>query len=242
MAEGSEGPAVRELQLALGQLGKEVAVDGAFGPETKSALTALQQEHGLAADGIVGPSTGAALDYLLLEEVDPLELREDWQVARTDDEGVLHLPRFPLGYATVKLSGYEAQSLPVLDDGPASADGAAAEPEAEEEPEEPYLLMLRPELGVARVHVLDGDGLPVGSLAYELASDSVHRAGTLSPSGELLEERLPLGYYELSVRGRGSASVPTVGSRWAAPHVLVVGPDLMGGDLDDDDTEEERNG
>ncbi|HEY0736265.1 MAG TPA: peptidoglycan-binding protein [Herpetosiphonaceae bacterium] len=55
--EGSNGEAVRGVQTLLVKNGRSVAVDGAFGPATKSAVVSFQSAHGLAADGIVGPQT-----------------------------------------------------------------------------------------------------------------------------------------------------------------------------------------
>ncbi|MER7708775.1 peptidoglycan-binding domain-containing protein [Kitasatospora sp. NPDC097605] len=40
----------------------EVAVDGAFGPDTYGAVVALQRWAGLSQDGVVGPQTG---DYII---------------------------------------------------------------------------------------------------------------------------------------------------------------------------------
>jgi len=54
---GARGPAVAELQRALG-----VADDGAFGPETLDAVRAFQRAEGLAVDGVVGARTWAALE------------------------------------------------------------------------------------------------------------------------------------------------------------------------------------
>ena len=56
---GSRGPAVAEIQRALG-----VDADGIFGPRTRAAVRSFQQRHGLLVDGIVGPQTRAALDRM----------------------------------------------------------------------------------------------------------------------------------------------------------------------------------
>jgi peptidoglycan hydrolase-like protein with peptidoglycan-binding domain len=37
-------------------------VDGVFGPQTKTAVTAFQQGAGLVADGVVGPLTKASVE------------------------------------------------------------------------------------------------------------------------------------------------------------------------------------
>lgn len=55
--EGSNGEAVKGAQTLLVKNGRSVAVDGAFGPATKSAVVSFQSAHGLVADGIVGPAT-----------------------------------------------------------------------------------------------------------------------------------------------------------------------------------------
>lgn len=58
---GSRGPAVRALQEALLAQGVRLALDGAFGPETRAAVLTFQALRGLVADGKVDPSTWAAL-------------------------------------------------------------------------------------------------------------------------------------------------------------------------------------
>jgi peptidoglycan hydrolase-like protein with peptidoglycan-binding domain len=55
--EGSSGEAVRGAQTLLVKNGYNIAVDGAFGPGTKSAVVNFQSAHGLTADGIVGAMT-----------------------------------------------------------------------------------------------------------------------------------------------------------------------------------------
>lgn len=63
---GSRGPAVEELQQKLNADGASpaLAVDGIFGPLTRAATIAFQQNHGLAADGIVGALTWGKIDEL----------------------------------------------------------------------------------------------------------------------------------------------------------------------------------
>ena len=53
---GSHGPAVREIQQALG-----ITVDGWFGSQTEDAVREFQEAHGLEVDGVVGPITWNAL-------------------------------------------------------------------------------------------------------------------------------------------------------------------------------------
>ena len=60
--EGSNGPAVRELQTLLKSKGFNPGpVDGAFGPKTKAAVQAFQRAQGIAVDGVVGPQTWGKL-------------------------------------------------------------------------------------------------------------------------------------------------------------------------------------
>ncbi len=54
---GTRGAAVESLQLMLCALGRRVAVDGVFGPQTELAVQRFQTEAGLVSDGIVGPVT-----------------------------------------------------------------------------------------------------------------------------------------------------------------------------------------
>ncbi|GBF06793.1 bifunctional N-acetylmuramoyl-L-alanine amidase/muramoylpentapeptide carboxypeptidase [Deinococcus aerius] len=59
--QGDSGDAVRAVQGQLGARGYAVAVDGAFGPGTESAVRSFQSGQGLTADGVVGPNTWLAL-------------------------------------------------------------------------------------------------------------------------------------------------------------------------------------
>ncbi|MFD4035217.1 N-acetylmuramoyl-L-alanine amidase [Streptomyces sp. NPDC058637] len=62
LAKGSSGDAVKRLQRSLtAALGSTVAVDGAFGTATDTAVRGYQSSRGLTADGSVGPNTWAAL-------------------------------------------------------------------------------------------------------------------------------------------------------------------------------------
>ncbi len=59
---GDTGAQVRALQRALKSLGYSVgAVDGQYGPSTKSAVAAFQHTAGLTEDGVFGPKTLDAL-------------------------------------------------------------------------------------------------------------------------------------------------------------------------------------
>lgn len=58
---GASGDAVKLLQELLTFNGFPVAVDGAFGPATETAVKAFQVWFALTQDGIVGPHTWTAL-------------------------------------------------------------------------------------------------------------------------------------------------------------------------------------
>jgi len=61
---GSTGPAVTMLQQLLGDFGYDPGpIDGAFGPDTESAVKQFQADFlpPNSADGIAGPKTWAAL-------------------------------------------------------------------------------------------------------------------------------------------------------------------------------------
>lgn len=65
LSRGSKGDAVAELQRDLTALGYPLAIDGAFGPATASAVMRFQKDQGLRVDGIVGPATLAAINSAL---------------------------------------------------------------------------------------------------------------------------------------------------------------------------------
>jgi zinc D-Ala-D-Ala carboxypeptidase len=63
VSNGSRGSAVMAVQhnLRFSYGFSSLAVDGAFGPLTQTAVKSFQKKFGLAADGIVGPLTWNAL-------------------------------------------------------------------------------------------------------------------------------------------------------------------------------------
>ena len=62
LRRGDEGYQVMLLQRALAAHGfSPGALDGDFGPRTKTALRAFQRQSGLTPDGRAGPQTLAAL-------------------------------------------------------------------------------------------------------------------------------------------------------------------------------------
>jgi N-acetylmuramoyl-L-alanine amidase len=59
---GSRGPAVRELQRRLAQLGyRPGSADGAYGAQTASAVMAFEKHEGLGRDGVAGPQARGGL-------------------------------------------------------------------------------------------------------------------------------------------------------------------------------------
>ncbi|WNF31099.1 peptidoglycan-binding domain-containing protein [Streptomyces sp. C11-1] len=64
MSQGANGIHVKKLQRALVLCyGRSIAIDGAFGPATYSALKYAQGKAGTAADGIYGPNTRDAIKW-----------------------------------------------------------------------------------------------------------------------------------------------------------------------------------
>jgi uncharacterized protein YgiM (DUF1202 family) len=62
LREGDICAAVNEVQIALAELGYPPgAIDGVFGPATKTAVIRFQTAQSLTADGVVGPATAAQL-------------------------------------------------------------------------------------------------------------------------------------------------------------------------------------
>ncbi|MFB6398075.1 D-Ala-D-Ala carboxypeptidase family metallohydrolase [Polymorphospora lycopeni] len=60
LQQGASGEDVRQLQIRVaGYPGynAQLAIDGVFGPATRSAVIRFQQAYGLAADGVAGPNT-----------------------------------------------------------------------------------------------------------------------------------------------------------------------------------------
>jgi peptidoglycan hydrolase-like protein with peptidoglycan-binding domain len=63
VSEGMSGEEVREIQcLLVYNYGKDLDLDGIFGPLTENAVKEVQACSGLDADGIVGPMTWPVLD------------------------------------------------------------------------------------------------------------------------------------------------------------------------------------
>ncbi|WFE20282.1 D-Ala-D-Ala carboxypeptidase family metallohydrolase [Solwaraspora sp. WMMD937] len=60
LSQGMSGNDVKQLQIRVSGYpgyGAVLALDGAYGPATRSAVIRFQQAYGLAADGVAGPQT-----------------------------------------------------------------------------------------------------------------------------------------------------------------------------------------
>jgi hypothetical protein len=58
---GDKGAEVSAIQYLLKYHGKNLTVDGVFGPQTTAAVKSFQSGNGLSSDGVVGPNTWSAL-------------------------------------------------------------------------------------------------------------------------------------------------------------------------------------
>lgn len=75
LREGMSGSDVTQLQIRVaGYPGYNsiLAVDGAFGPHTRGAVTRFQQAYGLGADGIAGPQTFSKIYSLQSSDNTPI--------------------------------------------------------------------------------------------------------------------------------------------------------------------------
>ncbi|MCA1672141.1 MAG: peptidoglycan-binding protein [Actinobacteria bacterium] len=61
LQEGSNGAAVKAVQVILSRIVSPLDVDGIFGPNTEAAVKGFQADNGLQQDGIIGPQTWRAL-------------------------------------------------------------------------------------------------------------------------------------------------------------------------------------
>lgn len=75
LSQGMSGEDVRQLQIRVSGYpgyGGVLALDGAFGPGTKSAVTRFQQAYGLSADGIAGSATYSKIYALQDDDCTPV--------------------------------------------------------------------------------------------------------------------------------------------------------------------------
>jgi zinc D-Ala-D-Ala carboxypeptidase len=75
LSQGASGEDVRQLQIRVSGYpgyGSVIALDGAFGPATRSAVIRFQQAYGLAADGVAGPATFGKIYELQDDDCTPI--------------------------------------------------------------------------------------------------------------------------------------------------------------------------
>jgi zinc D-Ala-D-Ala carboxypeptidase len=75
LSQGASGADVRQLQIRVAGYpgtGSVLALDGIFGPHTRSAVIRFQQAYGLAADGVAGPQTYNRLYALQDDDCTPI--------------------------------------------------------------------------------------------------------------------------------------------------------------------------
>ncbi len=75
LSEGASGEDVRQLQIRISGYpgyGAVLALDGSFGPATRSALIRFQQAYGLSADGVAGSQTYSKIYELQDDDCTPI--------------------------------------------------------------------------------------------------------------------------------------------------------------------------
>lgn len=75
LQEGTSGDDVTQLQIRVAgwvTSGENLALDGAYGPATKAAVTRFQAAYGLGADGIAGAQTFSKLYELQDDDCTPI--------------------------------------------------------------------------------------------------------------------------------------------------------------------------
>lgn len=79
---GSAGATVKQIQLALAQLGYPLTGTGYFGSATDTAVEAFQRRAGLTVDGAVGEQTAAAIDLALGSNLDAVPAHTKAEIAQ----------------------------------------------------------------------------------------------------------------------------------------------------------------
>lgn len=91
LSEGASGEDVRQLQIRVSGypgFGAVLALDGAFGPATRSAVIRFQQAYGLAADGIAGSQTYSKIYALQDDDCTPINFSyAEWNQCNSDWSG-----------------------------------------------------------------------------------------------------------------------------------------------------------
>ena len=93
LRRGNTGPAVKQLQSDLMELGYDLGkykADGSYGDDTKAAVVAFQLDNHLKADGIAGPITLEAVQNALDELTAVPEDKEEKVIEREDDQKTMY--------------------------------------------------------------------------------------------------------------------------------------------------------
>ena len=76
LSQGNSGAGVKAMQRGLNACySAGLTVDGQFGPNTRSALIAVQKRIGVTADGIFGPQTRGTMYWMVYNDDRPLGCR-----------------------------------------------------------------------------------------------------------------------------------------------------------------------
>ncbi|MER5334683.1 D-Ala-D-Ala carboxypeptidase family metallohydrolase [Micromonospora sp. NPDC002717] len=91
LSEGMSGEDVRQLQIRVSGYpgyGAVLALDGVYGPGTRSAVIRFQQAYGLGADGIAGPQTFNQIYALQDDDCTPVSFSyAEWNRCNSDWSG-----------------------------------------------------------------------------------------------------------------------------------------------------------
>jgi len=91
LSQGASGEDVRQLQIRVSGYpgyGAVLALDGAFGPATRSAVIRFQQAYGLSADGIAGSQTYNKIYALQDADCTPVNFSyAEWNQCNSDWSG-----------------------------------------------------------------------------------------------------------------------------------------------------------
>jgi zinc D-Ala-D-Ala carboxypeptidase len=91
LSQGASGDDVRQLQIRVAGYpgyGAVLALDGVFGPATRSVVIRFQQAYGLAADGIAGSQTYSKIYALQDDDCTPINFSyAEWNRCNSDWSG-----------------------------------------------------------------------------------------------------------------------------------------------------------
>ncbi|MFG3715409.1 D-Ala-D-Ala carboxypeptidase family metallohydrolase [Micromonospora sp. NPDC047730] len=91
LSEGMSGEDVRQLQIRVSGYpgyGAVLALDGVYGPGTRSAVIRFQQAYGLGADGVAGPQTFNQIYALQDDDCTPVSFSyAEWNRCNSDWSG-----------------------------------------------------------------------------------------------------------------------------------------------------------